>query len=1830
MAAATLTAFAAPLPGEPCEKLPIAPNPFPDTLCAYVWRNWGLVPKDKLAKVVYTTPEAITEIAEDFGLPPDPEIAPEWHRKGYITILRRNWHLLPYNQILELLDMSREELRFSLIEDDFLFHKLGGLKPKCDMVIAVPEVIKGGRAVRRQLGKILKEEGLDPAAPMEPRFSFIKELSAISNTSSASRPSHTSPFDFRMIFSYFADYGDPLGDPEIASFPEGLLEKLSAHGVNAVWLHTVLRTLAKDPKYPEFGVGAEERIANLKKLVARATKYNIKVYLYMNEPRGLPEAFYAKSPERMAMRGVPAAESSGIFAMCTSCPETHRWVHDAIKQVFSNVPGLGGIFTITMSENLTNCASRGQRDKCPRCKERTVAEIVAEINNTMIAGMRTGNPAAEALIWDWAWPSEETEAICAKLDKQNCRIMSVSENRMPFVRGGVKGIEQDYSISIVGPGESAKKLWGFAKENGIPRVAKVQANCSWELSPFPYLPVMDLVAEHAANLAKEDVSGVMLSWSLGCYPAPNLRVFSEFRTTDKDGNAVLDRLAEELYPGKAAQARAAWSAFSSGFREYPFSLSTIYSGPQHWGVAAPLYTRATGYKATMVGIPYDDLKSWRAQYPADIWANQMQKVADGFSRGCQLMEGIATKKELDLFRAQQMHFAESADLARFVVARDSGDLDKMKEIAQRQLARAKEYWPLVRADSRIGYESSNHYFFTPNDVLEKVLTCREVLDTARLAPPKTCKDGKRPYEMVWANRRADEMPPVDRLESGAGWKTECTDAAARVSSANDRLLFGDGTLRLDYRATGEKPVVKFVREQPLKLPKFDTFSVWIYGNNFYGRAPKDTPMTHLAADFVDADGKPFSFRVSTILHREWCKFQMKVPAEMRERALKGGCSFTGFTLTGGKNKEDRRLDLTSICAFVEELKPLTFSERPKRGVQIFKDQPQGANTGAGKLPFPTVDTTVVPPASEIDGTLEFRYPEKPGVWDDLAFRINKGEWVALAKGGGVWPRSEADKAEVKFHRIGNSLVADVVVKGGQVEELRFGGADLPADAKAVPLPYYTWGNQVWDARPSVLVAKLKEGTHFISATLDWTQSNCSEPFAPVTGTEWLGANGGARYIPKTDGNRNDVYERFVWTVSKKFEETLPFIPNPPSPWKHLTGRTCWISSGASKDRSPNLSTWFWHARKGIRKLIVTDHETGWRDGDESFTFRTDPAPGKGGDKGQYDYTRKLIDGYGFRYGPYNNFTDYAPVNGYWHSDMVARTPDGNLKLAWSRCTGPKPLYALEMCEKLAPIIKQKFDFNTAYCDVHTAVTPWSRTDYDWRSPGAGTFAQTFYAYGEIMLIQKKTWEGPVSSEGRHQWMYSGLTDQNYAQDSTYRLFENPWIVDFDLLRMHPLTCDHGMGFAGMFFGDDNIPTNAWDVLDQWMPATLAFGHSAFLLPQNPSYAYYMTLAIASRYSQQNVKTIRYGDAQGKLLTTSEAVVSGEIAHNHIMVEYDGGTRVIVNGDPDGEWFVLPHEAGTLALPQWGFYCRSGDVVVFSGLKGSNRVDFCRGGAEDGYIFMHGRDQPTTFPGGATDNMLIRLKEPGGTEEVIPDKKTGGFEIGLPYAAQKIVGLHTSTRREMGEISFAVDEGGWTRFKRRGDCYSYRVTLPDGYAEPSADNYEKWALAPKGFKAPPQAAKAAKPRKLPQRFVTGVLTPDGREIPIPEDCGASAKGALVNCGGVHKHCLRIHPPYMKGVQGSVFIRYRLSLGKEEKRLKGLVGKVDGTTPGDGILYKVAVKEAGALKIIAEHRVTEHAWQEISADLSPYAGQQVELYLIADPGGNTYGDNGGWADVTLSAD
>ena len=79
---------------------------FPDREHAFVWRNWTLVEPECLAAVLDTSIDNVLRMARSMGLPQGRQVCTRMSQRGQMTLLRRNWHLLPYKQLLVLLDMN--------------------------------------------------------------------------------------------------------------------------------------------------------------------------------------------------------------------------------------------------------------------------------------------------------------------------------------------------------------------------------------------------------------------------------------------------------------------------------------------------------------------------------------------------------------------------------------------------------------------------------------------------------------------------------------------------------------------------------------------------------------------------------------------------------------------------------------------------------------------------------------------------------------------------------------------------------------------------------------------------------------------------------------------------------------------------------------------------------------------------------------------------------------------------------------------------------------------------------------------------------------------------------------------------------------------------------------------------------------------------------------------------------------------------------------------------------------------------------------------------------------------------------------------------------------------------------------------------------------------------------------------------------------------------------------------------------------------------------------------------------------------------------------------
>lgn len=845
---------------------PLELSHFPTLQQAVVWRNWELVPVERLAKVLRTDEDNILELALGLGLRVPPEVGDLWLTRGYITIIRANWHLLPYEQLLELLGWKAEQLAFTLKEDDFLWVKLGSLKPLVLPVIYEPlsdlarkrtETFRGliqrhfpdtsiqsavkpfdflaefehittpvfarsygpanpGEIVideswaieySQEYGRVqsfaarfiagheakwgiqlsmdtlssvytdkrpsiilaiqpdpslLSESHIIEVAAHQIRITAVDEVGLLRGLQwlEASMAQRGAPYvkqetirrntqiDLRFMYSYFAVYGDPLLEPDLDPYPDELLSRLSNLGINGVWLQVVLYNLVPMDEAPELSVNWEKRVEGLRRLVERAANYGIGVYLYYNEPRAMPLEFFGKYPN---WKGHTVG---GHAALCTSQIAVQDFIKRGTARLFTEVPKLAGLFTITMSENLTNCYSRAHLGKtnCPHCANRPMTEVIVEVNRLIAEGAHSVNPDARILCWTWGWTNHfgwnrkmVKEAIEGLPD--DVSVMCTSEDEMPTSIAGIPGRVSDYSISIVGPGDKSRESWETAAIQGLSSVAKVQFNNSWECSAVPYLPTMNLIEQHVTQLTDSGVTGFMLGWTLGGYPSLNLELAAQYYWDD--GNVRSSTaLAEKAFGGQASVAvKEAWSSFSEAFQQFPFHISVLYHAPQNMGPANLLHSRPTGFKATMVGIPYDDLEGWRAIYPSDIFENQFKKLSDGWLCGIEhlnIAEQVINygnnanfEDLMSVARGAYCHFRSAYLQISFVRLRDrleqTKDIHERKEITDRladvideEIHIAKSLHDIVLRDSRIGFEASNHYFYTLQDLREKVVNCEYV------------------------------------------------------------------------------------------------------------------------------------------------------------------------------------------------------------------------------------------------------------------------------------------------------------------------------------------------------------------------------------------------------------------------------------------------------------------------------------------------------------------------------------------------------------------------------------------------------------------------------------------------------------------------------------------------------------------------------------------------------------------------------------------------------------------------------------------------------------------------------------------------------------------------------------------------------------------------------------------------------------------------------------------------------------------------------------------------------------------------------------------------
>ncbi|RLT19315.1 MAG: hypothetical protein DWI28_02935 [Planctomycetota bacterium] len=698
---------------------------FPSMAHAVVWRNWDVVRHDRIAAALHTTLKRVNSMGAEMGLPEPLPVSANQAKRLALTVIRRNWHLLPYDQLLILLKWTAKDLEFTLREDDFFYIKLGSHKPECPPV-RVQRPTKEQEEKCKRLRAVIDSalpEGL-PRQP-DPLLAFVERLSK-HPAKVLSKPGNTlSP---RYCYSYFALYGDPFLEADLDPYPDGYVAQLVRCGVDGVWLQAVLHKLTPFPWEPQRSEKYEQRLEGLARLTTRLAKHGVKLWLYINEPRSLPNAFYVKFPQ---LKGVTEGDWS---TMCTLVPEVRTWLKDSIAMIAKAAPDLGGFFTISGSENLTHCWSHGQGAMCPRCSAAGMPHVVADLHSAIDEGIEAVGGKQRLIAWDWGWPDGVVRETIANLSKR-ISVMSVSEWDTPIHRGGIASTIGEYSITVNKPGPRATRHWKWATDTGHQTIAKMQAANSWEMSAVPYVPAVRLTAEHADNIRVSGVRGIMLGWTLGGYPSPNLEAVSQIGNGLSVDNALMTVASRRNGKAYVAATLELWNAVSHAMLDFPFHITTVYQAPLQQGVANPLWLEPTGYRSTMSGFGYDDVDGWRAVYPPDIFASQLTLLETQMLSAVRVARphiGVSDGLEQDIRYAEAaaIIFGSVADQTRFYILRKAGKLKsrETRRILDVERGRALRLITLQAQDACIGFEASNQYYFVRTDLLEKIINLADIGD----------------------------------------------------------------------------------------------------------------------------------------------------------------------------------------------------------------------------------------------------------------------------------------------------------------------------------------------------------------------------------------------------------------------------------------------------------------------------------------------------------------------------------------------------------------------------------------------------------------------------------------------------------------------------------------------------------------------------------------------------------------------------------------------------------------------------------------------------------------------------------------------------------------------------------------------------------------------------------------------------------------------------------------------------------------------------------------------------------------------------------------------
>lgn len=521
----------------------------------------------------------------------------------------------------------------------------------------------------------------------------------------------------RMIHSGFG----------IDQFPDCHLRDIAHSGMDAILVFT------KEVNTTTCG------FLDFNELIVRAAKYGIDVYAYS----------YMKSKFHPLDEGAEEYYESTYGRLFEKCPRLKGVILVGESVGFPSRDPMVNQKNSALKSSFWPCTDYPQWLEC-------IKKII-----------RRHNENADVVLWsyNWGWAPEKDRIELIRNLPKDVSLLATFELDQVYKTNGIIERIADYSLCLPGPGDYFLSEAKAAKENGIRLYSMVNTGgLTWDFGTIPYEPFPYQWKKRFDNMKKchdeYGLCGIMESHHFGFYPS-FISQYAKFcfidSTCEKDH--LMDILAVEYGRNNVEMVDRALRLWSEAITYMIATGADQYGGlrigPGYpiclWGEQVPPSVPYAHFGSTRSVLRVDyigygrtghnEISTSQLRIPHEIAS--FQKMESLMTEGIDVLEAIENKSDaleelcdlgkyirccirttinVKLFNKELVKFYAETEPLKM-----KERVDSMERIALEEIENTKDAIPLVRMNSRLGWEPSMEYLADEEHLLWKIAQVEKML-----------------------------------------------------------------------------------------------------------------------------------------------------------------------------------------------------------------------------------------------------------------------------------------------------------------------------------------------------------------------------------------------------------------------------------------------------------------------------------------------------------------------------------------------------------------------------------------------------------------------------------------------------------------------------------------------------------------------------------------------------------------------------------------------------------------------------------------------------------------------------------------------------------------------------------------------------------------------------------------------------------------------------------------------------------------------------------------------------------------------------------------------